>query len=187
MTRAEFRDRLADLDLSDRSSECEFREKMVQLIDSGVNCFERDCYPAHFTGSALVVSGDGSKVLLHHHRKLDRWLQFGGHCDGDEDVLGVAQREALEESGITGLIVASARPFDLDIHEIPAHGVEPTHLHYDVRWMLIAPEEAEFAMSDESLELRWFTPMEIPALQLDGGLKRLLQKWEALVAGRGGH
>ncbi len=99
----------------------------------------------------------------------------------------MARKEALEESGIAGLIVASVRPFDLDIHQIPALGVEPMHFHYDVRWMLIAPEDAEFAVSDESLELRWFTPMEILALRLDGGLKRLLKKWEALVARRSGH
>jgi 8-oxo-dGTP pyrophosphatase MutT (NUDIX family) len=79
-------------------------------------CFHRDCFPGHFTGSALVVSADGSRALLHHHRKLDRWLQFGGHCDGDVNVPRVAQREAFEESGISGLILASARPFDLDIH-----------------------------------------------------------------------
>lgn len=187
MTRAEFREVLAGLDLSDRCSEEVFREKMVQLIDSGADCFVRGCFPAHFTGSALVVSADGARALLHHHRKLDRWLQFGGHCDGEEDVLRVAQREALEESGIPGLIVASARPFDLDIHEIPAHGSEPGHFHYDVRWMLIAPENAAFAVSDESHELRWFTPVEMQALPLDAGLKRLSLKWETLVAKRGGH
>lgn len=187
MTRAEFRDQLAAIDLSDRSSEVEFREEMVRLIESGADCFRRDCFPAHFTGSALVVSADGTKALLHHHRKLDRWLQFGGHCDGDEDVLRVAEREALEESGVSGLIVASARPFDLDIHEIPARGVEPMHFHYDVRWMLIAPEDAEFVVSEESLELRWFTPTEMLALPLSGGLKRLAVKWEALVARRRAH
>jgi 8-oxo-dGTP pyrophosphatase MutT (NUDIX family) len=187
MTRAEFRGVLAVLDLSERRSEEVFREKMVQLIDSGVDCFERGCFPAHFTGSALVVSADGARALLHHHRKLDRWLQFGGHCDGEEDVLRVAQREALEESGISELIVASARPFDLDIHEIPAHGSEPGHFHYDVRWMLIAPEGAEFVMSEESHELRWFTPVEMRALGLGGGLQRLVMKWEALVARRAGH
>jgi 8-oxo-dGTP pyrophosphatase MutT (NUDIX family) len=187
MTRAEFRDQLAALDLSDRLSEIEFREKMVQLIDSGADCFERKCFPAHFTGSALVVSADGTKVLLHHHRKLDRWLQFGGHCDGDEDVLGVARKETLEESGIAGLILASARPFDLDIHEIPAHGLEPGHFHYDVRWMLIAPENAAFTLSEESHELRWFTPAEMQALPLSTGLKRLAVKWETLLARRNGH
>ena len=187
MTRAEFRDQLAALDLSERSAEEPFRQKMIELIDSGADCFRRTCFPAHFTGSALVVSADGSKALLHHHRKLDRWLQFGGHCDGDENVLRVAQREALEESGILGLIVASSRPFDLDIHEIPAHGEEPAHFHYDVRWMLIASETAEFAVSDESHELRWFTPDEMLALPLEAGLQRLANKWKALLARRRGH
>jgi 8-oxo-dGTP pyrophosphatase MutT (NUDIX family) len=160
---------------------------MIELLDDSVGCFQRTCYPAHFTGSALVVNADGSKALLHHHRKLGMWLQFGGHCDGEENVLRVAQREALEESGITGLIVPSARPFDLDIHEIPAHADEPAHWHYDVRWMLIAPDNAEFTVSDESHELRWFTPDEMLALPLESGLQRLAQKWKALLARRRGH
>jgi hypothetical protein len=107
MTREEFRKTLLSLDLSKRQEEQPHRQRMLELLDSGVDCFRRDVFPAHFTGSALVVSADGARCLLHHHRKLDRWLQFGGHCDGEEDVLSVAQREAFEESGIGGLIVAS--------------------------------------------------------------------------------
>ena len=147
MNRAEFRNTLLSLDLSARPHEVGCRQRMVELLDSCPNCFRRDAFPAHFTGSAFVVSADGARSLLHHHRKLDRWLQFGGHCDGEEDVLSVAQREAYEESGIGGLVVASARPFDLDIHEIPALGDEPGHLHYDVRYVLIAPEQAEVQTS----------------------------------------
>ncbi len=158
MDRIELRAQLASLDLTQRAEEVTARERMLALLDGTPGCFQRDCFPGHFTGSALVVNADGSRALLHHHRKLDRWLQFGGHCDGDEDVLRVAQREALEECGIAGLIVASTRPFDLDIHEIPARGADPIHLHYDVRYMLIAPESAAPVMSDESHELRWFTP-----------------------------
>jgi len=131
-----------------------------------------------------VVNADGSRALLHHHRKLGRWLQFGGHCDGDEDVVRVAQREAFEESGIEGLIVASARPFDLDLHQIPAHGNEPTHWHYDVRYVLIAPENALGVTSSESHALRWFTADEMERLPLDGGLQRLVRKWRALHARR---
>ena len=131
---------------------------MIELLDSCPNCFSRDAYPAHFTGSAFVVSSDGARALLHHHRKLNRWMQLGGHCDGEEDVLSVAQREAWEESGLSGLVVASARPFDLDIHEIPAFGGEPPHWHYDVRYVLIAPQGAEIRISPESNKLRWFTP-----------------------------
>jgi 8-oxo-dGTP pyrophosphatase MutT (NUDIX family) len=187
MTRSEFRDTLVALDLLKRGAEEPIREKMLELLDSTPDCFLRTAFPAHFTGSALVVSGDGQKALLHHHRKLHRWLQFGGHCDGDEDVLRVARREAQEESGIEGLISASTRPFDLDIHEIPAHGNEPTHDHYDVRYVFIAPEGAEGAVSSESHELRWFTPQEMLALPLDDGLKRLVSKWQALLERRRPH
>jgi 8-oxo-dGTP pyrophosphatase MutT (NUDIX family) len=182
MNRAEFRNTLLSLDLSARPHEVTCRQRMVELLDSCPNCFRRDAFPAHFTGSAFVVSADGARSLLHHHRKLDRWLQFGGHCDGEEDVLSVAQREACEESGIHGLVVASARPFDLDIHEIPALGDEPGHLHYDVRYVLIAPEQAEIQTSPESKELRWFEPSEIGRWPLDPGLLRLIEKWQALLA-----
>jgi 8-oxo-dGTP pyrophosphatase MutT (NUDIX family) len=157
---------------------------MVELLDSCPNCFKRDTYPAHFTGSAFVVSADGGRGLLHHHRKLDRWLQFGGHCDGEEDVLSAAQREAYEESGITGLVVASARPFDLDLHEIPAVGNEPPHIHYDVRYVLIAPEHAQTYTSSESNELRWFTGQQMKDGNLDAGLRRLIERWQALLLRR---
>ena len=184
MKRAEFRQVLSSLDLSHRYEEQACRRKMIELLDSCPNCFSRDAYPAHFTGSALVVSFDGARALLHHHRKLDRWLQMGGHCDGEEDVLSVAQREASEESGISGLVVASARPFDLDIHEIPAFKGEPPHMHYDVRYVLIAPEGAEIRISSESNELRWFTGEELKGCSLDPGLRRLIEKWQALLARR---
>ena len=184
MTRATLRAQLSTLDLSRRPEEEPARARMLALLDGTPDCFARTSFPAHFTGSALVVNADGSQVLLHHHRKLDRWLQFGGHCEGDEDILRVARREALEESGIQGLIVASERPFDLDIHEIPAHGCDPVHFHYDVRFMLIAPESAAPILSEESRDLRWFTSGELPALPLDESLRRMIRKWQSIVARR---
>jgi len=184
MKRAEFRQILSSLDLSDRYHEQVCCRKMIELLDSCPTCFNRDAYPAHFTGSGFVVSCDGARALLHHHHKLNRWLQLGGHCDGEEDVLSVARREACEESGISGLVVASARPFDLDIHEIPAFEGEPSHMHYDVRYVLIAPEAAKIRMSPESNKLRWFTPEEMKGCSLDAGLRRLIEKWQALLAHR---
>ena len=184
MSRAALRAQLLSLDLSARPEEITARDRMLALLDSTPACFQRDFFPAHFTGSALVVNADGSRVLLHHHRNLDRWLQFGGHCDGDEDILRVARREALEESGIPGLIVASARPFDLDIHEIPARGSNPAHFHYDIRFMLIAPESAVPVLSEESHAVRWFAPGELPALPLDESLRRMIRKWQSIVARR---
>jgi 8-oxo-dGTP pyrophosphatase MutT (NUDIX family) len=184
MKRDDFRHILSSLELSDRPHEQICRQKMVELLDSCPTCFKRDTYPAHFTGSAFVVSADGARGLLHHHRKLDRWLQFGGHCDGEEDVLSAAQREAYEESGIAGLVVASARPFDLDIHEIPALGNEPPHFHYDVRYVLIAPEHSVARASSESNELRWFTGEELKEWNLEAGLRRLIERWQALLLRR---
>jgi 8-oxo-dGTP pyrophosphatase MutT (NUDIX family) len=182
MNRAELRQILSSLDVSEQTHEEACRRRMIELLDSCPNCFRRDAFPAHFTGSALVVSSDGARVLLHHHRKLNRWLQLGGHCDGKEDVTSVAQREAEEESGISGLVLASARPFDLDIHQIPAFGAEPPHMHYDVRYVLIAPDGVEIRISPESSELRWFTAEELKGCDLDLGLQRLIDKWQALAA-----
>ena len=187
MTVPQFCEVLQGLDLSDRPEEQPFRASMLQLLEKGEDAFSRHSFPAHFTGSALVVSADGSRALLHHHRKLGRWMQFGGHCEPGEDVLKTAGREAEEESGIAGLILASARPFDLDIHRIPARGVEPEHDHYDVRFVWIAPEGASEQCSEESHELRWFTPDEMEALDLDSGSRRLLAKWRRLLEKRGAH
>ncbi len=180
MNRHDLRAQLAALDLTRRMDEAPFRDQMIALLDAEPQCFHRTCFPGHFTASALVVSADGSRALLNHHRKLDRWLHFGGHCDGDEHVLRVAQREALEESGIEGLIVASARPFELDVHPIPAHGSEPGHFHYDVNFVLIAPEGALATISPESVELRWFTPEEMLALPLGASMQRVARKWREL-------
>lgn len=188
MSRLDLRQQLEDLDLAS-PAELFHRERMLALLDGAPECFHRSCFPAHFTGSALVVSADGSRALLHHHRFLDKWMQFGGHCDGDEDVFRVALREATEESGIDGLITTSRRPFDLDIHAIPENPKrgEPLHEHFDVRFVLIAPEGAEPKLSDESHELRWFSPEEMLELNLDAGLQRLVGKWQALLVRRRQH
>ena len=182
MNRSELRALLAGLDLPPQSAEAPLRRCMLERLDATPHCFARTDFPAHFTGSALVLSADRQSALLHHHRKLDRWMQFGGHCEDDANILEVAYREALEESGIEGLKADREIPFDLDIHEIPARPAtgEPAHFHYDVRFLFIAPESARFTVSEESLQLRWFTPEEWPALSLSSGLRRLLGKWEIL-------
>lgn len=180
MNRLELRAMLAHLSFGPGAVEDGFRHRMLDLLDGAPDCFLRTAGPAHFTGSALVVSADGRRVLLHHHRKLDRWLQFGGHCDGDEDVRRVAQREALEESGVKGLQLVLEEPLDLDIHEIPACGEEPAHFHYDVRYLLRAPMDATSVLSAESHELRWFTPEEFRAHTSEPGMRRMAAKWAAL-------
>ena len=130
------------------------------FLASSPQVFERSHPPGHFTGSAWLVSADGERVLLTHHRKLGRWLQLGGHADGDRDLAGVALREAEEESGLERLQLEQAI-FDLDRHIIPARGEEPAHWHYDVRYVVRATAVETFAVSDESLDLNDWLPLFI--------------------------
>jgi len=147
------------------------------FLTEGPRVFFRDALEGHFTGSAWLVSADGERVLLTHHRKLQRWLQLGGHADGDSELSRVALREAEEECGLTGLSV-EAEPFDLDRHRIPARGDEPEHWHYDVRYVVRAGANEAFAINEESLALAWRSIREIaddPAS--DASLRRMAGKW----------
>jgi len=150
------------------------QEQMLDFIRQHPrDAHRRSCLEGHLTASVLLWNATRSKVLLHHHRKLQRWLQFGGHCDGDANLLGCAWRELREESGIEPEWISPA-PVDLDIHTIPARAGEPRHLHYDVRFLARAGPQALPARSQESLELRWISPGEVEVLALDGSLRRLL-------------
>ncbi|GAB4043992.1 NUDIX hydrolase [Spirosoma jeollabukense] len=129
----------------------------IEFVETNSDAFERSLLAGHITGSAWIVSPDRQQVLLIHHRKLDRWLQPGGHADGDPDVAAVALREAREETGLTSLQLVSPAIFDVDIHTIPARGDVPEHLHYDIRFLLEADPDEPFGNSDEIKNIRWFS------------------------------
>ncbi|HEX5755056.1 MAG TPA: NUDIX hydrolase [Arenimonas sp.] len=147
------------------------------FLASSADAFERHHPPGHFTGSAWLVSADGQRVLLTHHRKLDRWLQLGGHADGDRDLPRVALREAEEESGLCGLAVES-EVFDLDRHAIPARGSDPEHFHYDVRFVVRAGDSEAFVVGEESHDLAWRVIAElVDAAGVDDSVRRMAVKW----------
>jgi 8-oxo-dGTP pyrophosphatase MutT (NUDIX family) len=161
-------------------------DRMSRLVESHVDCFERTCRPGHITGAAWIVSPDRRRCLLTHHRKLDRWLQLGGHADGQWQIELVALREAREESGlpafdlvpIDGMLI----PLDLDVHQIPARRddcgrvVEDAHEHYDVRFLFIAHSGEPPHCSDESHEVAWFTPDEVSRRTNEESVLRMLHK-----------
>jgi len=156
------------------------------------DCFLRSCPPGHVTGSAWIVSPSGDAVLLTHHRKLGRWLQLGGHADGEPDVLLAALREAREESGLRrfellapGLAGAlPPLPLDLDVHAIPARGAEPAHLHYDVRFLLLADPREALVVSDESHALRWLPRAALGDTTDEESQLRMARKADAWLAAR---
>ncbi len=158
-------------------------ERILHFIRTTPDCFERSHAEGHITGSAWLLNPQGTQVLLTLHRKLGRWLQPGGHADGDADTRRVALREAEEESGISGIRPLMAEILDVDIHEIPARPAagEPAHLHYDIRYLLQAPHEG-FRVSQESVALRWFGEDELMALQPEESLLRMMHRCRQLAA-----
>ena len=149
------------------------RADMLAFIDTHpLDAHLRTCVEGHLTASALVIDESRGAALLTFHKKLNRWLQLGGHCDGDANLAAAALREATEESGIDGLTI-DPTPIDLDIHLIPARRDEPAHLHLDTRFVVYAPALSRESLSEESLELRWFTPAELTGIDTDDSVRRL--------------
>ena len=155
--------------------------RMKAFVEAQPDCFQRSLVEGHITGSAWILNHDATAALLTHHKKLNLWLQPGGHADGDPDVPQVALREAIEESGIADVVLVSNEIFDIDVHEIPARKNEPAHLHYDVRYLVQAPKGAKEVVSDESHALAWVPRAKIQAYQTDESVMRMARKWNAAM------
>ena len=155
---------------------------MRRFVARQPRCFERDCFDdGHVTGSGLVVDAAGERALFTLHAKLGQWLQLGGHADGETDVLAVACREATEESGLAVAPLCEA-PIDVDIHAVPAHGLMPPHLHYDVRFLLRTEGCAPRANA-ESLALRWVPLDAVGTLTQETSILRLVAKAQRWLRG----
>ena len=159
-------------------SESPIIDRFVDFVSSNVDCCERSNLEGHLTGSAWLVNRDGTHVLLTHHRRFNKWLQLGGHADGNQDLLEVATKEAYEESGLGRLRPLSKAIFDLDIHRIPASGGVPEHDHYDVRYAFEAVGDESYRVSDESNDLRWVEIANIADYAEGPTMLRMAEKWK---------
>jgi 8-oxo-dGTP pyrophosphatase MutT (NUDIX family) len=176
--------RIALINLLENYKACDALEHKTQLkflafVRANEDCFLRSNLSGHVTASCWLLSPDHSQVLLTHHKKIGRWLQLGGHSDGDPEVLRVALKEAEEESGISHIKALSPDIFDLDIHLIAEHKGTPAHYHYDIRFALEA-SSLDFCVSDESHALAWqYTNNLLSGSITNDSLARMAQKWHA--------
>lgn len=148
------------------------RDKILDFVGCHDDALHRTCLDGHLTGSALILDHDRERTLLLLHAKLGRWLQPGGHADGEGHLGTVALTEAWEETGVEGLRLA-APAIDCDVHVIPERPGEPEHLHLDVRYLVLAPPDAVVSGNHESHGLRWCTMDEVEELATDESLVRL--------------
>jgi 8-oxo-dGTP pyrophosphatase MutT (NUDIX family) len=153
-----------------------FVPQFLELLKSP-RSFHRDHLPGHITASAWIVDEEKEHALLVHHAKLNRWLQPGGHADGDEDVLNVAAREVDEETGLSNLQLLIPGIFDIDIHPIPARKDFHEHLHYDVRFAFVASRKIELKISDESHDLKWVKLKDVAEMtEQNSSILRMIRK-----------
>jgi 8-oxo-dGTP pyrophosphatase MutT (NUDIX family) len=157
------------------------RDRLVVFLEAhGLRAFDRAHPPGHVTASAWIVDPERTHAVLLHHRKLDRWLQLGGHVDGDPDVRRAALREAREESGLRTLRLISDDLYDIDVHRIPARGAEPEHDHYDLRFALEADPREPLRGNEESHAVRWIALDDLEQYAVDDSVRRLAVKSPSL-------
>ena len=164
-----------------------YKNKITSFVNGNSHCFDSHHPPAqgkepqeeigHITGSAWVLSPDKKAILLTHHKKLNKWLQLGGHSDGESDVIRTAMREAQEESGIQEIQTLSHDIFDVDIHIFPKKKNIAAHLHYDIRFCFQA-KSFDFIISEESHNLKWIPLKEITKNHFEESIVRMALKTE---------
>lgn len=152
------------------------RLRIVEFVEAHPNCFNRSLLAGHITGSAFIINTLKNRTLLTHHHKLDKWLQLGGHSDGNPDTLNVALSEAREESGLKSVRPVSEEIFDMDVHEIPAGKNEPAHFHYDIRFLFEADETEPLTVTNESKDLAWIALDNITDYTTEESLLRMVRK-----------
>jgi len=154
-------------------------DKMLKFLSEEKNCFSRSNLQRHFTGSAWIVDNTHHWVLMTHHKKLNKWLQLGGHADENKNLLEVAHSEAVEESGLNNFDLLSDKIFDLDIHYIPQYKDVPSHYHYDIRYIFKSKMNPDkIVVSNESKDVAWILKDRVLKKNNEKSIERMLVKCE---------
>jgi 8-oxo-dGTP pyrophosphatase MutT (NUDIX family) len=157
------------------SREEEMKNRFLTFIRDYEDCFKRELLIGHITASCWVMKKNRDEVLLIHHVKLDKWLQPGGHADGDENVYRVAKKELEEETGLIP-IIENKTIFDLDIHTIPERKGIPTHEHFDIRFLFVVNKSAELVQNHETKGMKWLKLNEISDYNAEESILRMRDK-----------
>jgi 8-oxo-dGTP pyrophosphatase MutT (NUDIX family) len=159
-------------------------EFIISRLQTTPDILQESCIEGHVTGSALLLDVSSGRLLLHFHKKVKKWLQFGGHMDGEVNPAETALREVKEESGIENIYffpkVTDVLPIDIEIQSIPEYNGKPAHLHYDFRYLIATdrPEQLNTGLENESNEFAWvsITDVDDPKYSLETAAKRLIKK-----------
>ena len=160
---------------SDFEEESEFKMRFIDLFNSNSKCFSRESLTGHITASAFIFDKNQRKILLIHHKKLNKWLQPGGHCDGDPNVFEVAKKEVWEETGLNS-VISDGEIFDLDIHTIPERKGVPEHEHFDVRFLFFADSNIPLVQNHETIDLGWIDITLIRNFSEEKSILRMAEK-----------
>lgn len=161
------------------TAEHKMHQDMLTFAGSYPQCLERSLAIGHITTSAWITDHSRTYVLLTHHRKLGKWLQLGGHADGESNLPKSAMKEAKEESGLTRIHFLEEGIFDVDIHLIPARKLEPAHYHYDIRFLMEADKNEPLVISHESKDLRWVEVNKLIHLNPEESIMRMVRKHQS--------
>lgn len=154
--------------------EAKDKERILAFIRENGNAFRRENATAHMTASSWIVNPKRDKVLMVYHKIYDSWSWTGGHADGDENLLNVAVREAMEETGLKKVRPVSEDIYSVEILTVDGHVKKgeyvSSHLHMNVTYLLEADEDEELTVcEDENSGVRWF--------ELDEALKASTEPW----------
>ncbi len=164
--------------------EAEVKDRLVDFVKSTKSCFDNFFREGHITASAWVLDKENKKVGLVLHKLFKRWLQPGGHSDGNPDTPQEALREAQEEFGIEGLRLDSENIFDIDIHLIKEDKKRDLgeHYHFDVRFLVTGDSNVPPKVSDEVTDVRWVKLADVIKLNSEEAFKRMIYKTEKLIS-----